>query len=364
MTRARQLGWAMLPLLLLLVDTHHVAANPAQLTLTWIIDYSTYADGFSLERATGTGGAFAEVARVGAGISSYIDSNLTAGTIYCYQVRAFNSIGYSAYSNQACGTAYQTFALVAVRAGTGSGTVTSAPTGSSCGSACSGVYPSGTAVTLTATAASDSSFSGWSGGGCSGTGTCTVTLAATTTVSATFTVNGPLTLTSLTPDSTAPQPPGTTITWTATATGGSTPYSYKWWVFDGTTWTVVQNWTANNTYAWTPTVANPNAQVGVWVRSAGITADIFDRQQSTGNIPFAVRPHLTLSRLTRDKTAPQLPGTTIIWTATATGGTTPYSYKWWVFDGVTWAVTQNWSTSPTYAWTPTVANRNYQVGVG
>jgi len=129
MTRARQLGWAMLPLLLLLVDTPHVAANPAQLTLTWIIDYSTYADGFSLERATGTGGAFAEIARVGAGVSSYVDSNLTAGTIYCYQVRAFNSIGYSAYSNQACGTAYQTFALVVVRAGTGSGTVTSQPTG-------------------------------------------------------------------------------------------------------------------------------------------------------------------------------------------------------------------------------------------
>ena len=130
MTRARQLGWAILPLLfLLLVDTHHVAANAAQLTLTWIPDYSTYLDGFSLERATGTGVAFAEIARVAAGVSSYIDSNLTAGTIYCYQVRAFNSLGYSAYSNQACGTALQTFALVVVRAGTGSGTVTSAPTG-------------------------------------------------------------------------------------------------------------------------------------------------------------------------------------------------------------------------------------------
>src|SRR5229473_5351048 len=153
MTRARQLGWAILPLLLLLVDAHRVAANPAQLTLTWIIDTSTWADGVSIERGTGIGGAFAEVARVGAGVTSYVDSNLTAGTVYCYQVRAFNVVGYSAYSNQACGTAVQTFALVVVRAGTGNGTVTSAPTGISCGSACSGVYSSGTAVTLTATAA-------------------------------------------------------------------------------------------------------------------------------------------------------------------------------------------------------------------
>ena len=34
-------------------------------------------------------------------------------------------------------------------------------------------------VTLTATPASGSTFAGWSGGGCSGTGTCTVTLSST-----------------------------------------------------------------------------------------------------------------------------------------------------------------------------------------
>src|SRR5438132_2050352 len=278
MTRARQLGWAVLPLLSLLVDTHHVAANAAQLTLTWINDTSTWADGVSVERGTGNGGAFAEIARVGAGVTSYVDSNLTAGTIYCYQVRAFNVVGYSAYSNQACGTAVQTFALVVVRAGTGNGTVISAtPTGISCGSACSAVYSSGTAVTLTATAASDSSFSGWTGGGCSGTGACTVTVTAATTVIATFTVNGPLTLTSLTPDSTAPQPPGTTVTFTAAATGGTAPYSYKWWVSDGTTWTVVQSWTASKIGRATRREGDPNAQVAVWVQNDGINDDTHER---------------------------------------------------------------------------------------
>jgi cell wall-associated protease len=119
----------------------------------------------------------------------------------------------------------------------------------------------------------------------------------------------------------------------------------------------------SNTYAWTPTVANPNYQVGVWVRSAGITADTYDRPQSTGNIPFAIGSNLTLSSLTPDKAAPQPRGTTVTFTATATGGTAPYSYKWWVFDGATWVVVQNWMGSNTYAWTPTVANPNYQVGV-
>src|SRR5207245_3663496 len=45
-----------------------------------------------------------------------------------------------------------------------------------------------TVVTLTATPAAGSTFSGWSGGGCSGTGTCTVTMSAATTVTATFTL--------------------------------------------------------------------------------------------------------------------------------------------------------------------------------
>jgi len=68
----------------------------------------------------------------------------------------------------------------------GAGTVTSSPAGITCGADCSESYTSGTVVTLTATPASNASFSGWSGGGCSGTGTCTVTLLANTSVSAKF----------------------------------------------------------------------------------------------------------------------------------------------------------------------------------
>ena len=41
-------------------------------------------------------------------------------------------------------------------------------------------------MTLTATPASGSTFAGWSGGGCSGTGTCTVAMSADQNVTATF----------------------------------------------------------------------------------------------------------------------------------------------------------------------------------
>jgi hypothetical protein len=79
-----------------------------------------------------------------------------------------------------------TFTLAVSRAGTGSGSVASAPAGIACGTDCSEAYASGTGVTLTAAAAAGSVFSGWSGGGCSGTGPCAVTMTASRSVSATF----------------------------------------------------------------------------------------------------------------------------------------------------------------------------------
>src|SRR4029450_12280173 len=47
--------------------------------------------------------------------------------------------------------------------GSGSGTITSSPSGINCGSDCSETYSSGTLVSLTAIPASGSTFAGWSG---------------------------------------------------------------------------------------------------------------------------------------------------------------------------------------------------------
>jgi len=79
------------------------------------------------------------------------------------------------------------FALTVSKSGSGS--VTSSPSGINCGSTCSASYASGTSVTLTASAASGYSFSGWSGA-CSGTNaSCTVSMTTARSVSASFTQN-------------------------------------------------------------------------------------------------------------------------------------------------------------------------------
>jgi hypothetical protein len=75
--------------------------------------------------------------------------------------------------------------LKVIKAGAGSGTVTSNPVGINCGMNCSGVYASGTNVGLNAIPDSGSWFAGWTGA-CSGTGACNVILDTAQTVTATF----------------------------------------------------------------------------------------------------------------------------------------------------------------------------------
>lgn len=79
-------------------------------------------------------------------------------------------------------------ALNVNKAGTGSGTVTSAPAGINCSADCVEPYTQGTSVTLTAQSDPGSVFTGWSGD-CTGVGPCVITMSVDRNVTATFTVD-------------------------------------------------------------------------------------------------------------------------------------------------------------------------------
>jgi len=133
------------------------------------------------------------------------------------------------------------FTLKVAKAGTGLGTLASFPAGINCGATCEAKFEEGKEVTLTATPSVGSTFAGWSGSGCSGTGICKVTMSAAKEVTATFepkpmtsyslTVQregtGSGTVTSNPPgiecgaDCTEDYPEGTSVTLTATAADGS-----------------------------------------------------------------------------------------------------------------------------------------------
>lgn len=112
------------------------------------------------------------------------------GSTYYLLLAGFGS-GYSGVSLTASYTlANTTYNLTVNRTGTGTGSVTSTPIGINCGSDCSESYASGTSVTLVATAASGSTFAGWTGTCTSGGGNsnfCTLNLDAAKFVTATFT---------------------------------------------------------------------------------------------------------------------------------------------------------------------------------
>jgi len=88
-------------------------SSPSGLTATGVSDSaidlawtpgSSNETGFAIERSDSGAGNYSQIATVGAGVSAYTDTGLTAQTSYDYRVSAFNGVGSSPPSNVATGT--------------------------------------------------------------------------------------------------------------------------------------------------------------------------------------------------------------------------------------------------------------------
>ncbi|PLX33075.1 MAG: hypothetical protein C0600_01095 [Ignavibacteria bacterium] len=80
-----------------------IVVQPEFISIGWD-DNSDNEDGFRVERSLDGGATWTEIATVGANWSNYRNSGLSPATQYWYRVRAYNSVGTSAYSNTASAT--------------------------------------------------------------------------------------------------------------------------------------------------------------------------------------------------------------------------------------------------------------------
>lgn len=155
------------------------------------------------------------------GSTEYPDKTTSANYLWVWPVRLGESGSYSSLS--------------VVKSG--SGTITSSLGGIDCGSTCSAIFPVGQVVNLTATAASGSSVSGWTGCDSSTGNQCTVIVTGANGVTATFDLiptacgsaqGGSFDISptaSLCTSGTASAVTATTTSWNWTCSGSGTPSS-------------------------------------------------------------------------------------------------------------------------------------------
>ena len=74
-----------------------------RVVLSWT-DNSTNETGFRIERKVGTAGSWTVLVQLGSNASTYENTSLTYGTVYCYRVQAFNGSSNSGFSSEACGS--------------------------------------------------------------------------------------------------------------------------------------------------------------------------------------------------------------------------------------------------------------------
>jgi hypothetical protein len=137
---------------------------------------------------TGTGSTYSDVTSGSYTVSA--PSVVVAGRTYnpnpasqTLTVGTGNATARVSYTQVPVGTT--SYALSLSKGGNGQGSVSSLPVGLDCGSTCTANFAAGVSVVLTPTAASGSSFTGWSGA-CFGTGACALTMDAVKNVTANF----------------------------------------------------------------------------------------------------------------------------------------------------------------------------------
>ena len=162
---------------------------------------------------------------------------------------------------------------------------------------------------------------------------------------------GPLVSVSATAAPASPQPINTQVTFTATATGG-TSLQYQFWVYNANAspaWSQLQGYSASTTCAWTPGVTGDYLLSVTALDSATGTA-------ANTTFWYTIGTPLSAVSVTVSPTSPQPVSTPITLTAKATGGS-DVQFQFWVYNAnasPAWSQLQGYSPATTCAWASSV----------
>ena len=205
--------------------------------------------------------------------------------------------------------------------------------------------------------------------GFSGTGSFTYTVKdilgqVSNSVAVTITVTSPVvppaTGVALFSSVPTPQLAGTAVSFNAAATGGSGNYEYQYWLRNTSgLFSLVQPFAASSTWNWNTTgLVAGSYSIAVQARSVGSTSpNGFDAEHVSDFFIIAGAGSTTPATavgITTDPGSPQVAGTPVVVTGTASGGSGFYEYQFWLKDTTgTYTLVRPFSTIPNWTWNTT-----------
>jgi hypothetical protein len=154
----------------------------------------------------------------------------------------------------------------------------------------------------------------------------------------------------------SPQLSGTSVTIAASATGCANPRYQFWLLPPSGNWQLAQAYSASATFSWS-TVGKPKGTYvfSVWARddsSAGIASNSLGSWDAHSGLQYALtsKPCTGVST-SATPVSPQLSGTSVAITASATGCPNPRYQFWLLPPGGKWQLAQAYSASGVFNWT-------------
>jgi FtsP/CotA-like multicopper oxidase with cupredoxin domain len=158
---------------------------------------------------------------------------------------------------------------------------------------------------------------------------------------------------SLTSSPASPVARGVSVTFSATATGGSGPYEYEFMQKSPAgIWSRVRAYSSTNTWVWSTANVTPGLYyVQVNARTAGSTTVVSKVLSFTVSAPAPTSVALTAS-----PASPQVQGTQVTFTGAAAGGSGSYEYEFYLRAGSgAWSRVRSFNSAATWVWNSATA---------